>query len=147
DGRTRFIESQWSVIRADQGRIADVVVVSRDVTERRQAEEHRREQAALLDKAQDAICVMDMQQGILYWNKGAERLYGWTDREAVGRSTEDLLFESDLTRPREVLKALIHQGQWQGELHQVTKAREEIVVESRWTLMRDPEGKAKSILV
>lgn len=146
-GTTRFIESQWSVIRDDQRNIVDVVVVSRDVTERRQAEERSREQAALLDKAQDAICVMDMQQAILYWNKGAERLYGWTDREAVGRNTEDLLLARDLTRPREVLKSLIQKGKWQGELHQVTKTKEEIMVESRWTLMRDVDEKPKSILV
>jgi len=56
------------------------------------AAEKIREQAALLDKAHDAICVTNMEQQILYWNKGAERLYGWANQEAVGQNVIDLPF-------------------------------------------------------
>ena len=51
----------------------------------RESEERFREQAALLDIAHDAIYVRDLGGHITYWNKGAERAYGWTADEAVGR--------------------------------------------------------------
>jgi two-component system, cell cycle sensor histidine kinase and response regulator CckA len=114
---------------------------------RQQAEEQVREQAALLDGAQDAICLNDMSQNILYWNKSAERVYGWSAREALGRNANKLLFQNDLTSPHAALKSLIRNGEWQGELHQVTRQGKKIVVESRWTLMRDQCGEPKSILI
>ena len=115
--------------------------------ERRIADEIIREQASLLDKSRDAICVTDMDQRILYWNKGAERLYGWSAQEAVGRNTDELLFRGRSNPPIEPLKQLIRQDEWQGELHKVGKDEREIVVESRWTLSRDKAGRPKSILL
>src|SRR5438034_5415033 len=115
--------------------------------ERRRAEEKIREQAALLDKARDAICVTDMEQRILYWNKGAERLYGWSAEEAVGQNVNDLLVPGGSTRPAEALQELIPRDEWQGELHKVRKDAREIIVESHWTLLRDEAGQPKSILV
>ncbi|MBA3458017.1 MAG: PAS domain S-box protein, partial [Deltaproteobacteria bacterium] len=64
--------------------------------ERQKAEARLREQASLLDKAQDAILVRDLDHRILYWNKGAERRYGWTAAEAVGRSAREIFYD-DLT--------------------------------------------------
>src|SRR5256884_2282610 len=115
--------------------------------ERRQAEEKIREQAALLDKAHDAICVTNMEQQILYWNKGAERLYGWANQEALGQNVIDLLFQGGSTRPLEALKELIRQDEWQGELHKVRKDGRQIIVESRWTLLREEMDQPNSILV
>ena len=115
--------------------------------QRRQAEAKIREQAALLDKARDGICVTDMDQQIFYWNKGAERLYGWGTEEAVGRNVNDLLFQCGSSRPLEALKELIRRDEWQGELHKVRKDGRQIIVESHWTLLRDDAGQPKSILV
>ena len=115
--------------------------------ERRQGEERIREQAALLDKARDAICVTDMEQRILYWNKGAERLYGWSAQEAVCQNVNDLLVPGGSTRPLEALQELIPRDEWQGELHKVRKGGREIIVESHWTLLRNDAGQPKSILV
>src|SRR6266480_1605234 len=115
--------------------------------QRRQAESKIREQAALLDKARDGICVTDMEQQIFYWNKGAERLYGWGAQDAVGRNVNDLLFQGGSTRPLEALKELIRRDEWQGELHKVRKDGRQIIVESRWTLLRDDAGQPRSILV
>ena len=68
-------------------------------------------------------------------------------REALGRNANELLFQDDLAAPMAALKNLIRQGEWQGELHQVTKGDKKIIVESRWTLMRDARGEPKSILI
>ena len=147
DGSIRYIESQGSVMRDKYGRVTNVIAVSRDVTDRKKAEEQIREQAALLDKAQDAICVTDMEQRILYWNRSAEALYGWTAGEAIGQYAHELLFRSDSSSQMEALKSLIARREWKGELRQVTKGGAEIIVESRWTLVHDGTGRPKSILV
>lgn len=116
--------------------------------ERKRAEQKIREQAALLDIATDAILVQDLQGKILFWNKGAENLYGYSAAEAVGSFISRLKDEADLPQMQELAKAiLLSSGAWQGELEQVSKERQKVVVESRWTLVRDRTGQPISILV
>jgi len=147
DGSIRFIESQGSVIRDPEGRVINVLVVSRDVTARKQAEEQIREQASLLDKARDAICVTDLNYRVTYWNSSAELLFGWSALEAVGRDVQTLLFQQDAYRYPEASKQLFADGRWEGELRPQTKLGRGVIVESRWTLVTDAEGQPKSILL
>src|SRR5579883_1270392 len=77
-----------------------------------------REQAALLDQARDAICLHDLSERILFWNRSAERLYGWKAHEALGQSVEVLLFRDDAQAQVEALRHLIRKGEWEGELKQ-----------------------------
>jgi two-component system cell cycle sensor histidine kinase/response regulator CckA len=113
----------------------------------RQEEDNLREQVALLDLAHDAITMRDLQDRIVYWNKGAERLYGWTAAEALGRNAIELLFPGDSPRLTEARQILFRNGEWVGDWRQVTKAGQEIVAETRWTLVRDEQGQPKCILV
>ncbi|WP_369815979.1 PAS domain S-box protein [Anabaena sp. CA = ATCC 33047] len=122
------------------------LAVTRDITRRKQAEQKIHEQAALLDVATDAILVGNIHNQILFWNKGAERLYGWKVEEALGKNILELLHQGDCRQLEEALFTVISTGEWQGELHQLTKDGKQIIVESRWTLVRDEEGKPKSIL-
>lgn len=117
-----------------------------EITERQQAEQKIREQAALLDIATDAILVQCLEHKILFWNKGAERLYGWLSEEACSKNALALLYEDSL-QLEDALKTVTLTGAWQGELHQVTKSGKQILVESRWTLVHNFGGKPKSILV
>ena len=144
DGNSRFMEALGSVIRQNR-HDRYVLWVAHDITERKLAEEKILEQAALLDEAHDAICVNDLDQNILFWNKGAERLYGWNSLEAVGRNANDLLFQNAVAL--QAVKTLIQRGEWHGELHQVTQSGIKLIVESRWTLISEPHGAPKSILV
>jgi len=112
----------------------------------RQTEEKIREQASLLDTAQDAILVRDLQGHILYWNKSAERMYGWAAREALGGQAE-MVSTKDLPKHQEAQKRLLAEGSWIGELTRVNRSGNELRVESRWTLVRDAQGSPKSILV
>jgi PAS domain-containing protein len=73
----------------------------RDTSERKRAEEQIAEQATFLDKAQDAIFVRDLDGKMLFWNKGAERMYGWTRQEVVSRKMDELLY----THPKELKEA------------------------------------------
>ncbi len=124
-----------------------VMAIARDITARKRAEEQIREQAALLDKAQDAILVCDLNDYVIYWNKSAERLYGWKTEEAIGNNAFELLFNRNSTQFIASRRSVLENKEWQGELHQVTKEGREIMVESRWTLVHDKHGEAKSILV
>ncbi len=124
-----------------------IQVIFRDITERKKAEEKIREQAALLDHAQDAIAVRDLEQRIIYWNKGAECLYGWTSKEVKGKNANELLYRGATLKLIEAQIIVMEQGEWIGELTQINKDGKEIIVESRWTLVRDIEGKPKSILI
>jgi PAS domain S-box-containing protein len=114
---------------------------------RKQAEEKIREQAALLDLAQDAILVRDLDDRVLYWNKGAERLYGWTAAEALGRDAAELLYEGESIALKRARERVLERGHWAGELEQVTRDGRPITVQSRWTLVRDQSGRPKSKLI
>ncbi len=114
--------------------------------QRKRAEAQIREQAMFLDKAHDAILVCTLDNSIVYWNQAAERLYGWTKHEALGRNVYDLLFHEE-PRQQVAQQNTLDKGDWVGELRQVAKDRSELLVESRWTMMRDDHGNSRSILM
>jgi two-component system, cell cycle sensor histidine kinase and response regulator CckA len=119
-----------------------------EISERKQAEQKIHEQAALLDITTDAILVRGLNNEIHYWNKGAEQLYGWTAAEAIGKNANTLLYQVEtLPLLSEIQKKLLENSTWQGELNQVNKNGQRIIVASRWTLIRDKNGQPKSILV
>jgi PAS domain S-box-containing protein len=119
-----------------------------DITERKQAEQKIHEQAALLNVTTDAILVRDLDNQIQFWSKGAEHLYGWKAQEAIGKNANRLLYRLETSSQLETnQESLTEYGSWQGELYQVTKDGKEIIVASRWTLMRDADGRPKSILI
>jgi PAS domain S-box-containing protein len=121
------------------------VVFVLDLTERKRVDQQVVEQAALLDEAQDAIIVRDLEGNVFFWNKGAERIYGWKCQEVLGLNVRKLLFRNP-KRFAEVNALTINQGKWSGDLQQLTKDEQEITVEARWTLIRDDEGQPKSVL-
>jgi PAS domain S-box-containing protein len=121
---------------------------AKDITNRKHNEQIIQEQVALLDVATDAISVRDLEHRILFWSKGAERLYGWTSVEAMGKSAIELLLRPGGILPSSdsIQTALIQEGQWQGEFQHITKDGKHLLVEGRWTLVRDEAGNPKSIL-
>ncbi|MBN3906173.1 MAG: PAS domain S-box protein [Nostoc sp. NMS1] len=147
DGSLHWLHCKGQAYYNEIGQPIRLIGTTRDVTERKLAEQKISEQAALLDIATDAILVRDFQSQILVWNKGAERMYGWLSTEVIGKDLQEILYPPGTQHQLEApLKSVIESGSWQGELSKVTKSGKEIVVESRWTLMCDPQGKPKSIL-
>jgi PAS domain S-box-containing protein len=141
DGRVAHImwSATWS--GADQAFFA----VGRDITERKQAEARIREQAALLNHARDAILVQDLEGNLQFWNKSAERVFGWSAEEALDRKVQNLLWK----RPEAYLpplEAVLRSGEWIGEVTMHTRDDRSVLVEARWTLVRDEAGRPKAIL-
>ena len=120
----------------------------RRLREQRRRDERRiREQAALLDKAQDAIFVYDLASRITYWNQSAERVYGWNSSEALNTEVEEILGSAEGSGLAEVRQVVLDKGEWSGQLRQKTKDGRDITVESRCTRVCDESGKAQAILV
>ncbi|HEY9833658.1 MAG TPA: response regulator [Stenomitos sp.] len=116
--------------------------------ERKRAEQKIREQAALLDIATDAILVQNLQNQILFWNQGAQRMYGWKAEEVLGQDAHQLLCTDDNGRRLKEVQTLVAlEGNWYGELQQVTQNGKAIIVESRWTLVQNEQDQPTSILI
>lgn len=114
---------------------------------RERAEEQIHELAALLDQAQDAVFVCDVADRICYWNQGAARMLGWKATEALGQTATLLLQPEPSGTFTEAQQTVMEKGEWHGELTLMRKDAQPVVVESRWTLVRDDRGNVKSRLV
>lgn len=123
--------------------IRGIVINIRNITERKATEDKLREQAGLINNAHDAILMLDTKNEIYLWNPEAEKLYGWTEKEALGKTSQELL-KTVFPRPfEEVQESLFKKGSWEGELFHTTKNGKEITVESRWALIKNPEGEIR----
>lgn len=118
---------------------------AKELRRRRAADDQIKEQASLLDQAKDAIIVRGIDYRVRYWNKGAERLYGWTAEEVIGRSIKDFLYHS-FPGIYAATRCVLEQGEWRGENVERRKNGTTLWVEANWTLVRDAGGKPQSIL-
>ena len=147
-GSTDFPAELTAIAVEDsQGKIGNLRWLFRDISDRYQQEQKIREQAALLDITTDAMIVQDLYNQILFWNQGAEKMYGWQVQEAQGKDACELLSKETLPQLSAAQKAVVERGIWQGELHKFTKNGDKLIIASRWTLMLDAVGLPKSILI
>ena len=123
-----------------------VLALMADVTDQKRAEERLREQADMLNRAHDAIIVRNFDdRRIVFWNTGAERLYGWSAAEAIGQRIGELI----LANPQEVetiSDLLLSSGEFRGQLKEITKDKRELIVEVWSTLVRNGDGTPRSVL-
>jgi PAS domain S-box-containing protein len=132
-------------------RVERNLIESRDELQREVA--IRTQQANLLDLTHDTIFVRDMNDIIIYWNRGAQELYRCSAEEAIGKRSQDLLktvfaspADDDVTRAQAIRNELLRMGRWDGELRHTKADGTEVVVSSRWSLQRDERGKPVAIL-
>lgn len=145
DGSYAYVSDRSFIIRNESGKAIRMVGGRNDITESKLQQQKLEQQAQLLDKAHDAIIVRDMDDRVLFWNKGAERLYGWSAEEVVGHAIEELLYE-DPAAFREATKEVLKTGEWRGELRPKRKDGTSLVTEVHWTLVLDASGAPDSIL-
>jgi PAS domain S-box-containing protein len=133
DGRTLVVSLTLSPIRDGSGKLIGISKIARDITQQKEREDLGQRQAQLLDQAYEPILVRDPRDRIVYWNKGAERLYGWTAAEAVGRISHELLQTTFTEQPlEEIVSQLEREGHWEGEILHRTRTGQRVMVLSRW---------------
>ncbi len=145
DGTERWVLDSGIPIHDASGRLVRMSGIAKDITDRRAAQQHIREQADLLNKAREAIVVSDTAHRIIFWNRGAERIFGWKTDEAVGRAGRELFGSEDFANIEQGRKALSAEG-WSGEVRLHNRAGELLILESRVTVIRDAAGRVKSHL-
>jgi len=105
-----------------------------------------RDQACVLDLANDTIIIRDNEDRITYWNQGAQRLYGWSEEEALGQVTRTLLKTQFPQSLDNINAKLVSQGHWKGELVHTCRDGTPITVASAWTLQREDSHRSRSVL-
>jgi PAS domain S-box-containing protein len=145
DGALRYIHGAECVVLNEREEPIRVLGVNIDVTENKETEYKIQEQANLLGLASDAIVVRSLDEEIQFWNKSAERLYGWTAEEAIG--ADFMIISVEDPAPFQAAKGiLLEKGEWSGEVRKATKFGTNVIVASRWTLLLDELRKPRSIL-
>ncbi|MCL2359228.1 MAG: PAS domain S-box protein [Nitrososphaerota archaeon] len=133
-------------IITEDGTIRGVVLVFRDITEQRKPEEANKRQAALLDLSPVANIVHKTDGTITFWSKGAEKSYGWTKAEAIGKCAHELLATKFPQPLNTIISELNGKQSWTGTITQKTKDGNNIVMQSWWLVEKIEQGEIKSIL-
>jgi hypothetical protein len=146
DGEYRHMLSRAVPVRDVSGKIREWVGTSSDITERKAAEEALREQAALLDLVHETIMACDLDGTIRFWNRGAERMYGYTRDQAAGRVSQEML-KTEFPCTQEAIHAtLLRDDCWEGEVTHTDLNGNKVTVAARWVLQRDRAGQPCGIL-
>ncbi|BAY07706.1 PAS domain S-box protein [Calothrix sp. NIES-2098] len=146
DGTYRYFSVCGAPVLEADGSIREWIGTCTDIHDRKLAEAENQRLLDMLNHSSDAIIVRDMTDKILYWNQGAERLYGWM-REEVKDQYIQKFIKKIFPKPKELIVAeLLEQGNWEGEVQHLTHDGKEITVQSRWTLQRDIDGQPSAIL-
>jgi len=151
DGTLVDVSVSISPTLDETGRVVGASKIARDITKRkkaeaalRQANEILREQSAILELA--PVLVRDLESRIILWTRGAERLYGFSKAEALGRVSHEL-FQTEFAEGRVHLdERLGRVGQWEGELVHRKRDGTRLVVASQQIVYCDSTGRPVRIL-
>ncbi|HUK85334.1 MAG TPA: PAS domain-containing sensor histidine kinase [Candidatus Acidoferrum sp.] len=124
----KLILCSWSntPLKLEDNSVIGVLSMVQDITERKKAEESVKFQADLLNHVGQAIIMVDKNQEIRFWNKAAEKLYGWTEEQAIGHKVTELLGGTSADEADEITKRLIAGESWSTEI--LSKNRDGSVV-------------------
>lgn len=141
-----FNQEEVRLLQELADNLAFGIVSLREQAARHLAQLQVREQASLLDRARDAIIVRNLDRTIRFWNKGAERMYGWTAAEVLGKTMDDRMYASPQILEHAMAAVVAKGGDWTSELEQLARDGSTVVVEARWTVVRDEAGHVNGVL-
>lgn len=140
DGHITWVSTTKVPLHDQDGRVCGVVGISRDITRQKENEHRLRDQAELIDKANEAIVVGDLENRITLWNRGAERLFGWTATEMLGKPVSEVFTLGGVAADAGAQAAVAATGDWRGEIHGHNRKGEPLEIETSVTLLRDESG-------
>jgi PAS domain S-box-containing protein len=147
DGREIAVEHSAAPILAGEGRVIGVVLIFRDVAERRQEQIATAEQAALLELTQDSVFVIDLEGRVQFWSRGAEAMMGYSKTEATGNIAHEMLHTEFPLPFEEIIAELMRVGHWEGDLIKTARDGRRVVVSGRWALQWGKRDQAPRVLV
>ncbi len=141
-GQTRWYETRIEPLKSSGAEVNSALVIAEDITEHRRAEEEIRRQALVFETMHDGVILTDDQDLVVDWNPGAQRVFGYTKQEMIGRSPELLNLPQEggliTTGIREAIK--LH-GRWASEVTVLHKDGTERIVEAVVVPVRTQDGK------
>jgi PAS domain S-box-containing protein len=147
DGTHVVVASRWSLQHDERGNAVGILETNNDISERKRAEETVQRQANLLEQTHDAIIVWEFPGKIIYWNSGAQQLYGFSKEEAIGRGTHDLL-RTEHPMPADAFEAILERERiWIGELKHMTRDGRTVIVDSRHVLVDMVDGAHRRLVL
>jgi PAS domain S-box-containing protein len=146
DGSYIYVEDNGDFLLDAHGKPYRMVGAMKDITERKQAEAKLKEQSMLIDNMRDAVIIRDLEDRVLFWNKGAELIYGFSASEVMNKSAAKILWGEREDEVKQVIQTVLRVGHWSGELKKRRKTGEELRVESNWILTYNEQEKQKAII-
>ena len=149
DGRIIDVLRTVTVLRDENGQPLEIAKTERDITDRKRQELERKEAeksvvrlATLVLDSNDGVIICDLQDRIIAWNKGAQKMYGYAEAEALGMNIKRLMPANKLIRARELIKIAAQQGKRATpiESQRLTKYGRTLDVLLTVTVLRDEDG-------
>lgn len=146
DGSRLWVDVRFSCLQDNYGRPAGYMSIARDVTKLRRNHQRIRFQASLLDQLPGAVLVIDLHALVTYWNRGAEKLYGWREAEVVGRDLSHILATpSAEIEAEKIIQETRKHGSWEGEFAATHQDGTEFPIYLITSLLRDQNGEPVGI--
>ena len=137
------IEASISHTMIDGSRLYTVIL--RDVSEATRHRQQIEQQSQMLDRVSDAVSVVDRDDKIIFWNRGAERLFGWSVEEAIGQTASKLFYRGDFDESV-ALQMAGDGNSWSGELKKLTRSEKTVIVDHRRTRLQTDRGDDKGYI-
>ena len=139
-----WLEANAKIVYNDDGSAERMFGVAQNITQNKRADEKLRQQSEILEWAH--VVIRDLDSHIISWNKGVEKLYGWTKEEALGKASHELFQTKFPVSLEDTQEKLLANGEWEGELEHLKRGGTPLIVLSHQVIHRDATGKPVAVL-
>ena len=140
--KIHYVLDQGCIFRDESGNALKMVGAMIDQTESKESEQLLSSQAQLLEDISDAVIATDEHMTIVSWNRAAERMYGWSEQEAIGKEVGEIFNTTyDNENDKDLFQELLEEEEWSGEVTQHNRMDEPMTILSSVRVISDSEGK------